>query len=151
MQGLSIRSVMVMVILSALMGGAFAAAPATAGKRVECAGTSCAVGLVMDRRGNLYVASRKTGCVFCLPPASAPVLLARVPGTPTCLAVDPVLTVFVGTESGVVYGVASDGSVTEACRVGSPARGIVVDRDGGLLVATGHGVVVRFDRAKVGR
>ena len=59
---------------------------------------SAMVGLAADSRRNLYTASRTTGYVFCIPPSSKPILLAKVPGTPTSIAVDRLRTVFVGTE-----------------------------------------------------
>lgn len=150
MSGVSIRCVVGVLLLAAVVAVpmTLAAVPETAqaGELLRRAGAKDTVGLVLDRRGNLYSASRRTGDVFCLPPSSSPVLLARVTGTPTCLAVDRVRTVYVGTESGVIFAVTPDGSVTEACRIGSAARGVAVDRDGGLRVATDDGVVVTVRR-----
>ncbi|QJB55114.1 hypothetical protein [Pseudodesulfovibrio sp. zrk46] len=104
------------------------------------------VGLAQDHRGLLYTANKVTGDVFCLPPESDPVLLARVPGVPTSVAVDRLRNVFVGTEAGSVFVVSLDGSVREVYHCCGAPVGLDIDRDGGLLIAMEDGVIVRVDR-----
>lgn len=156
MQGLFSRTVLVAgVVMAALVAGTLALASITSGAQASdrkiLVGVPDTVGLTQDSRGNLYGASAETGDVFCVPPAAAPVLLARVPGKPTSLCVSRMRTVFVGTESGVVYGVMLDGSVAKVCRVRAQVSGLVVDRDGNLMVATGDGSIVRVARSDFGR
>lgn len=141
------------IVLVTVMTFAGAALAATAAAQsghggVVCSGLPCTVGLTMDLRGNLYTADAKTGYVFCIPPVSDPVLLARVPGIPTALAVDRQRNVFVTTEGGTVYLVALDGSVTATHRCDSRPVGITVDRDGGLVIATEEGMIVKVRRER---
>jgi len=156
MQGKTIRfTVLGMALALMLVSGILALTPLSTEVRaaddcVLAAGMPATVGLVQDRRGNLYAADPATGDVYCMPPESAPLLLARVPGKPSSLAVNHMRTVFVGTKSGVVYGILPNGSVGVACRVNSPALGLTVDRDGGLMVATARGQVVRIPRKEIG-
>jgi len=108
-----------------------------------------AVGVALDKRGNLYTADGKSGYVYCVPPDSQPVLLAKVEGKPTALTVDRLRNVFVGTEAGSVFMVSLDGSVSEVFNCcGSPV-GLEIDRDGGLIVVMETGVVLRVDREKM--
>lgn len=105
------------------------------------------VGLVVDNRANAYTADRATGRVFCLAANSEPVHFATVEGQPTALAVDNRRTVFVGTTSGQVHAVSRDGVVKMAYQCDAPIAGLDVDRDGGLLIATQRGAVIKVDRA----
>lgn len=133
------------VVASSLAGASVAAREP--GAPVVCAHISCSAGLALDSRGNLYTADSQSGHVFCVPPASSPILLAKVPGTPVVLTVDRLRTVFVGTADGAVYLVELDGTVREACRISAQPVGLVVDRDGGLLIATDDGAIVKVSRA----
>ena len=90
--------------------------------------------------------SRHTGYVFCIPPSSRAILLAKVPGTPTSVAVDRQRNVFVGTEGGSVFLVSPDGTVAEAYRCDSRPTGLEIDRDGGLFIATADGKIVKVKR-----
>lgn len=103
--------------------------------------------MVIDSRRNVYTADKKTGYVFCMPPGDDPILLAQVPGTPTTLAVDRLRNVFVGTEDGLIYLVGLDGSVEETYRCESIPIGLDVDRDGGLIIATQKGTIVKVNRS----
>jgi len=103
-------------------------------------------GLAMDNRCNFYTADRNTGYVFCIPPDSDPILLAKVPDTPTAVAVDRLRNVFVGTEGGSVYLVSLDGDVVEAYRCNARPMGLEIDRDGGLVIATDEGEIVKVER-----
>lgn len=113
---------------------------------ILCSGLSGSAGMVMDSRRNVYTADRATGYVFCLPPGGDPVLYAKVPGTPTALAVDMVRTVFVSTQSGMIYRIARNGRVEEAYLCDASPVGLGVDRDGGLIIMTDDGVVMKVDR-----
>lgn len=104
------------------------------------------VGLAVDNRCNLYTASRHTGYVFCIPPLSEPILLAKVPGTPTSIAVDRLCNVFIGTEEGSVFLISQDGTVAEAYRCGERPMGLEIDRDGGLFIATRDGKIIKVKR-----
>lgn len=149
MQGSMIsRSVMVFVVVAAVIGVASAVSAGQQGavRAAKFLRVPAMVGLVMDGRGYAYTASRQTGDVFCLPPASEPVLLARLEGTPSVLAADRLRNVFVGTEEGTIYCVSLDGSVTEAYRCSACPVGMAVDRDGGLVVALEGGSIVRVQR-----
>lgn len=135
------------------MMGTLAGASAVAGERggrVLYRSVPSDVGLALDNRGSMYTADSRTGHVFCLPPKSSPVLLAKVPGRPTVLTVDRLRNVFVGTENGTVYLVSLDGSVDEAYRCASRPVGMEVDRDGGLIIAMEKGGIVRVARASFG-
>lgn len=155
MQSLFFRFMLAVFILTGLAVSSLAVAGFDREAQAEGVGISegivSPVGLVLDRRGNLYAASRETGDVYCMAMSSSPVLLGRVPGRPTSLALSYVREVFVGTESGVVYGVHTDGLVEPVCKVGSQVSGLAVDRDGNLLIATDDGVIVTVGRDRLGR
>jgi hypothetical protein len=106
-----------------------------------------AVGLAVDSHSTLYTASRETGCVFCIPPSSEPIMIATVPGTPTAIAVDRLRTVFVGTKDAMVYRVSLDGTVSHGYRLDSTPVGLGLDRDGMILAATESGALIRLDRS----
>ena len=124
---------------------------AQAGAQAVLPGVPGTVGLTQDSRGNLYAANADTGEIYCIPPTASPVFLARVPDIPTSLAVGRLRTIFVGTESGAVYSVTLAGVVTEVCRVKTPVAGVVVDRDGNLMVSTEDGDIVRVAWRDFGR
>lgn len=156
MQGSTIsRLVFVVSVCGLVLAGALTEAFASEGLhvgstgRVLCQGMPCTVGLVLDSRGNLYAADRETGCVFCLPPSSHPVLLAKVPGRPSVLAVDRRRTVFVGVESGAIFAVGLDGDVREVWRIAGTFTGLAVDRDGGLVVGTADGRIIKVPRKEL--
>ncbi|MGL1861694.1 MAG: hypothetical protein OCC46_04125 [Pseudodesulfovibrio sp.] len=115
-------------------------------EHVLCSGLPGTVGLAMDKRGNLYTAERQTGHIFCVPPTSDPILLAKVPGTPTALTVDKLRNVFVSTMEGTVYLVALDGTVETAYQCQSKLVGLNIDRDGGLVIATEEGQIIKVKR-----
>lgn len=104
------------------------------------------IGLVADNRLNLYTVSSHTGNVFCIPPESKPILIAKVPGIPTSLSVDRQRNVFVGTEGGTIYLVSREGNVTEAYHCRSCPVGLEMDRDGGLIIAMESGDIIKVDR-----
>lgn len=108
------------------------------------------IGLVLDKRQNLYMADRQNGYVYCVPLSGDPILLAGVPGTPTALAVDTLRNVFVSTSDGHIYRVALDGSVAETYTCPTRPVGMSIDRDGDLIVATEDGVVRKVKRARLG-
>lgn len=109
---------------------------------------SSTVGLALDKRGNLYTADSRNGHVYCVPPGSQPVLLAKVEGRPTALAVDRLRNVFVGTDQGVVFLVSLDGTVQEVYRCCASPVGLEIDRDGGLVLVMETGDVVKVDRTQ---
>lgn len=155
MQGsLFSRSVLIgvlglLILVVASFAGATVAAkdrPFDPNGRVVSSGSVGNVGLALDTRGNLYTADSQTGHVYCVPPQSSAVLLAKVPGTPTVLTVDKLRNVFVGTESGEVFLVSLDGLVAEVYRCAARPVGLSVDRDGGLVVATEDGVIRKVER-----
>ncbi len=84
-----------------------------------------------------------------IPPSTDPILLAKIPGTPTALAVDRLRNVFVGTESGTVFLVALDGGVREVHKLAARPVGLTLDRDGTLIIATETGHIVRVKRAEM--
>lgn len=104
------------------------------------------VGLAVDSRCNLYTASKHTGYVFCIPPSSSPVLIGKVSGTPTAVAVDRLRTVFVSTEGGRIFCISLDGDVREVCRISARPIGLAIDRDGGLVLATDDGELITVGR-----
>ncbi|QGY38807.1 hypothetical protein GM415_01190 [Pseudodesulfovibrio cashew] len=153
MQGFSMFRCVLVVAMTVMLLAVSNALAAPGGKsapmgHVLCRVMPTAVGLVLDKRGNLYTADRDTGCVYCLTPSSGTVLLARVPGEPRVLAVDRLRTVYVGTGEGAVYAVSLAGEVGEVCRFGTGVVGMVVDRDGGLAVVLANGAVMRVDRER---
>jgi len=105
------------------------------------------VGLVMDSRANAYTVDRVTGKVFCLLAGSEPVHYATISGEPTALAVDRRRTLFIGTATGHVLAVHRNGAICEACRCPHRVTGLAVDRDGGLIIATGGGTLIKMRRA----
>jgi len=135
-----------LVLILTSLAGASATAQSQGGN-VLCSGLPCTVGLTIDKRGNLYTAEPSTGHVFCIPPDTSPILLAKVTGRPTAVAVDRLRNVFVGTESGVIYLVTLDGSVSKAHTLGCSPVSIVIDRDGGLIIATNDGQIVTVKRS----
>ena len=103
-------------------------------------------GLVMDSRGYAYTADSGTGCILCLTPDGERIVHARVDDVPTALAVDTLRTLFVGTNSGRIYAVLLDGSVSLVHTCPGRVTGLDVDRDGSLLAATMDGAVIRVPR-----
>ncbi|CCH48256.1 NHL repeat-containing protein [Pseudodesulfovibrio piezophilus] len=127
-----------------------ASVPAFAEKEhrsVVCAKFSCCAGLIIDSRGCLYSANPQTGNIYCIPPGIEPVLLGRVEGKPTVLAVDRLRILFVATESGVVYQVERTGEIKKAFHVHGTPVGLAVDRDGGLIIAIQNGTILRVRRS----
>jgi len=144
------RTVMVAVctafiFLIAMSAGASAMAH-DKDRSVVSSGLPATVGLAIDARGNYYTAEPGTGYVFCIQQDAQPILLARVPGTPTSLAVDSLRNVFVATQGGVVYAIELDGTVTEACRCGGEPVGLSINRDGDIVVALEAGEIIRIER-----
>jgi len=105
------------------------------------------VGLVVDNRANAYTADRETGRIYCLPADGAPLHFATVDGRPTTLAVDRHRTLYVGTASGLIHAVRQDGIVRVAYRCRDHVAGLDVDRDGGLLIATQEGMIIKVARS----
>lgn len=134
-----------LVSLALLTGSAIASAEGRE-PGVICEDLPGTIGLVMDSRGNAYTVSRATGQVLCVPPGEEPMVYARVDDTPTVLAVDSLRTVFVGTESGGVYAVMLDGSVSRVHTCDSRVSGLDIDRDGSLIVVTGRGAIIKVER-----
>lgn len=110
-----------------------------------CSGLAGPDGLVLDNRGNAYTVCRDEGLVWCVPPDGEPIPLARV-DAPTCLAVDRLLTVFVGTASGDIVAVMPDGTSSRVHRFRNGVTGLSLDRDGALVAATADGAIIRVPR-----
>ena len=140
-----LNSVLIVGLLLLLAVPGAAAEPGTG--RDAAAVTAHPVGLVVDSRANAYTVDRVTGKVFCLPGGSEPIHYATIRGEPTTLAVDRRRTLFIGTVAGHVLAVHLDGTVCEACRCPHGVTGLAVDRDGGLLITTGNGALIRMRRA----
>jgi hypothetical protein len=111
--------------------------------------TAHPVGLVVDSRANAYTVDRVTGKVFCLLPGNEPIHYATISGEPTTLAVDRRRTLFIGTATGHILAVLLDGTVCAAFRCPHSVTGLAVDRDGGLLITTGNGTLVKVRRAEL--
>lgn len=143
------RTVFVVLATTLITTTSLAATLATAQEReaMLCSGLNETIGLALDSRGNLYTAEKTTGNVYCLPPGDEPVFYARVPGTPTSIAVDRLRNVFVGTKAGPIFLISLDGSVVETYRCASSPMGLDIDRDGDLIVATLKGDVIRVARS----
>ncbi|WP_158509901.1 hypothetical protein [Pseudodesulfovibrio indicus] len=128
-------------ILSLLLAG-----QAWAGDSARlCSGLAEPDGLVMDNRGNVYTICRGDGVVWCVPPEGEPVAFARV-DAPTCLTVDRLRTVFVGTASGDIFAITPDGVADRIHRCRTGLTGLTLDRDGNLVAATADGMIVRIAR-----
>ncbi len=139
------RTVFVVLTFAVLTSTGLAAMSATAQEReaILCSGLQDTIDLVMDNRGTLYTADRSTGSIFCHPPGDDPILFAQVPDAPTSLAVDKKRNVFVGTQNGTIFRISLDGSVSEIHRCQASPVGIVIDRDGDLIIATLGGDIIR--------
>ncbi len=105
------------------------------------------VGIAIDVRNTVYTAIRDTGCVFSTAPSSAPVLLARIKGTPAVIAVDRMRQVYVGTEEGEIVRIAPNGGPSAIYSLGVRPVGMDIDRDGTLFAATESGTVIRLEQA----
>lgn len=136
------------IILATMMATAATAATTAYGESgdIVCAGVPNAVGMVVDNHQNLYMADRTSGSVYLVRRDEMPILIARIPGTPTALAVDTVRTIFVAAEDGTVFRVGLDGAVAEAYHCPLRPVGLGMDRDGALLIATEDGAVRKVDR-----
>ncbi|TDT90725.1 hypothetical protein EDC59_102155 [Pseudodesulfovibrio indicus] len=142
MQGCYRARIMLLIfILSLLLAG-----QAWAGDSARlCSGLAEPDGLVMDNRGNVYTICRGDGVVWCVPPEGEPVAFARV-DAPTCLTVDRLRTVFVGTASGDIFAITPDGVADRIHRCRTGLTGLTLDRDGNLVAATADGMIVRIAR-----
>jgi hypothetical protein len=134
----------ILLLTTSLMAAASQAKKAT--KDLASLEIPAMVNLAMDSRQNLYTASRTTGNVFCIPPDSNPIKLAKILGTPTSVTVDKLRNVFVGTEEGVIFIISLDGTVSEAYHCKSSPIGLEMDRDGGLIIATKDGKIIKVNR-----
>jgi hypothetical protein len=105
------------------------------------------VGIAIDVRNTVYTAIRETGCVFSIAPSSAPVLLARVKGTPAVIAVDWMRQVYVGTEEGEIFRITPNGGASAVYPLGIRPVGMDIDRDGTLFAATESGTVIRLEQS----
>jgi streptogramin lyase len=105
------------------------------------------VGIAIDVRNTVYTAIRETGCVFSIAPSSAPVLLARVKGTPAVIAVDRMRQVYVGTEEGEIFRITPNGGASAVYPLGIRPVGMDIDRDGTLFAATESGTVIRLEQS----
>lgn len=142
MQGCTRSKLILLTVFlaSLLTGQALAAGPAQL-----CSGLAEPDGLVLDSRGYAYTVCRGDGLVWCVPPDGEPVAYARVEA-PTCLAVDRVRTVFVGTASGDIVAVLTDGTASRVHRCQSGVTGLNLDRDGNLVAVTTDGAITRIPR-----
>ncbi len=147
---ITFRIIVASLVISMLATAGIAATSATANER-EAQLHSVppgSVGLVMDGRRNLYTANRNTGQVYCMPPGQAPILYGRVPGIPTSIAMDNQQNLFIGTSGGVVFRISEDGTMTETYRSETHPVGLNVDRDGGLIIATKTGKIIKVARSE---
>ncbi|WFS63502.1 hypothetical protein LF599_04870 [Pseudodesulfovibrio thermohalotolerans] len=132
-------------VLVMILPGAVLPALGDEARQTICSDLPGAAGLALDGRGNAYTTNCAANEVLCVPPDGDPVVYAKVEA-PTALAVGRSRTVFVGTVSGAIFLIASDGSVSRAYDCGRPVSGLSIDRDGNLLVATGEGSILRLAR-----
>jgi len=132
-----------------LMAGMAVASAQPEEKNVAIAGITTPTDLVMDARSNAYIADTASGKVYCLPGGGKPVLFATIPGAPTTLAVSQERTLFVGTQSGRVYMITQSGDVAEAYDCRTSIAGLSVDRDGGLVIATTQGAIIKVTRNEI--
>ena len=99
------------------------------------------IGLVQDNRQTIYMADPETGDIYSIPIGTPPIRLARIPGTPTALAVDCMRRVFVSTTDCVIYRVQLDGTITKIGKCPARPTGLSIDRDGRIIVASEDGIV----------